>query len=267
MAEPTISVGFAVLITLTSSLIVGLVTKAVNDKNQRLKYVTEERAKWRNAVKKKAAKIYASENDSNIQALIAELQMNLNPYPENEDSTIIHYLKLIEQYPKDKEWKEQFILHISYMLKHDWERSKRETGTWFEKIVLPHKRRRYPIDDRLHIRRLKEMKRKIVRGIPNVSFTPLAEMGLENVKILRVWTILDEKKMFEGDKFDTQTGEKIAIPVNRTLDNPLLQHGVTVFLEDKVHDWNIYGDKFKFYSRIVENSKKVNLLIEYEEIK
>nr|WP_156736385.1 hypothetical protein [Mycobacterium sp. E3298] len=105
---------------------------------------------------------------------------------------------------------------------------------------------------------------KIVRGIPNVSYTLLEDMGLLGIKIKRVWSILDEERMFEGDKFDTQTGEKIENPIKRTIDNPKLQHGITAFLEDKIHDWNIYDVRFKYYTRIAEEGRKMDLLIEHE---
>lgn len=113
----------------------------------------------------------------------------------------------------------------------------------------------------------KKWKRKIVRCIPNVSFKTLSEMGLENCKIERVWTILDEGRMLEGDKFDPYTGEKIESPIKKTLDNATLHHGVTAFVEDKMHDWNVKGDIFKYYTRIAKEGEECDLLVEYTELK
>lgn len=106
-------------------------------------------------------------------------------------------------------------------------------------------------------------KRKIIRGVEVDSFIPMSEIGVDEKSIKRIWTILDEEKMFDPDKINPYTGEKIENPVPRTLENPYLRHGYTVFLEDKVHDWNIYDNKFKYYTRIAGKGKKCDLLIEY----
>lgn len=111
------------------------------------------------------------------------------------------------------------------------------------------------------------MKRMILRGVKNVSSTDVYELlpNFDNIKIKRIWSILNEEKMFAADKFNPQTGEKIEFPIPRTLDNPLLNHGTTAFLEDFIHDWNVRGGKFVFYSRIVKEGDEIDLLVEYEE--
>ncbi|MGG1659434.1 hypothetical protein [Brevibacillus sp. NRS-1366] len=122
---------------LGSAVLGGFVTaiysKINNDKNLSLKYVTEERQKWRYKIKEQAAFIYANplENEEDIREfnlVSAEFRLNLNPLPSDPDHIIIHYVNLIRKYPKDEEWRNKFIVHVAYMLKHDWERSKKEAG-------------------------------------------------------------------------------------------------------------------------------------------
>lgn len=113
----------------------------------------------------------------------------------------------------------------------------------------------------------KTIKRTIARGIPNVSKMPITDVlpDFDNIKINRIWSILNEEALFSPVLFDSQTGEKLEEPIPRTLENPLLQHLRTAFLEDHVHDWSIHNGVFSYYSRIAEKGEKMDLLIEYEE--
>lgn len=100
--------------------------------------------------------------------------------------------------------------------------------------------------------------RIIVRGIINNEIKTLKELGLEGKIIRKVYTILDEEGMYV--KFDPSTGK----PVEKSLDNLVLQHWYTVFIEDKMHDWTVIKDKFKFHAHSSDIGDKVDLLIEYE---
>lgn len=108
------------------------------------------------------------------------------------------------------------------------------------------------------------MERKILRNIENSKTYSLEEVGLININIIRVWTILDEVKLFEGDKFNPYTGEKLEAVIPKDLTNPNLVHGVSVFIEDKIHDWNINQEKFRYYSRVNKKGGTADLLIEFE---
>ncbi len=101
-------------------------------------------------------------------------------------------------------------------------------------------------------------KRKIIRGIINNSYTLLSDIGLEGKDIKMVYTIFDEESIYM--KFDPMTGK----PLNKSLDHLLLNHHQNVFIEDRGHDWNIYGDKFKYYAHSSAMGDKVDILIEYE---
>lgn len=112
-----------------------------------------------------------------------------------------------------------------------------------------------------------EIKRTIARGVLNVSKMPVTELlpNFKDIKIKRIWSILNEEAMFAPSLFNTETGKKLETPIARTLENPNLRHGTTVFLEDQVHDWSIHNNVFSFYSRIADKGEKMDLLIEYEE--
>lgn len=94
----------------------------------------------------------------------------------------------------------------------------------------------------------------------------LSEFGInENTHCInRIWTVYDEDRMWNWCKFDHKTGEKIAPP--ETLEDVQLRHREGVFIEDRVHDWNIRkGNQLDFYSRVVRQGQTVKILIEYEE--
>ena len=66
--------------------------------------------------------------------------------------------------------------------------------------------------------------------------------------------------MWKSCKFNINTGSPV-----KTLEDIYLQHHKGVFLEDKLHDWNIRNNKLDYYSRVVEQGSNVKILIEYEE--
>ncbi|WP_289136334.1 hypothetical protein [uncultured Brevibacillus sp.] len=132
--------GSTALGTVLGSLITAIIAKVNNDKNLSLKYVTEERTKWRLKIKELTSELYSmkivTEEDKNkFDRLSAELKLNLNPYPNDKDKEIAHQLRLIGINPNDKTHRENFLMHVAYMLKHDWQRSKKEAGVHKEPNV------------------------------------------------------------------------------------------------------------------------------------
>jgi len=108
--------------------------------------------------------------------------------------------------------------------------------------------------------------RKILDIIAEYQFDLSDQIDLNKINIIRLWTITNEEQMWQlYPKFNTQTGEKIEYE-ELTLDDLNLQHFEGIFLEDKIHDWNVVGGKLNYYSRIVEQHAKVRILIEYENI-
>lgn len=101
--------------------------------------------------------------------------------------------------------------------------------------------------------------RMIVRGIKNGETRLLKDLGLEGKKIKRVCTILNEEKMFQ--KYNTETG----VPYKVTnLEDLNLQHWITVFYEDFMHDYTVLGEKFRFHAHSSDIGDVVDLLVEVE---
>jgi len=100
-------------------------------------------------------------------------------------------------------------------------------------------------------------KRLILSDMRNVSVRPLAELGLQSVRILRIWSILSM------DGLLTQTDKETGTKSPCSLEDSQLVHGVNVFLEDKTHDWFIRNDNLHFFSRIIGAGEPVELLVEY----
>jgi len=84
-------------------------------------------------------------------------------------------------------------------------------------------------------------------------------IDLNLIKINRVWTVYDEKEMWNSCKFNPHTG----LPVT-SIDDLVLQHRKGVFLEDYIHDWNIRNGKLDYGSRVVEQGEPIKILIDYE---
>ena len=103
--------------------------------------------------------------------------------------------------------------------------------------------------------------RKIITIIAGRGVDISKDIDLTKIKINRIWTVYDEKAMWNSSKFNTQTG----LPV-KTLEDITLQHHKGVFLEDHIHDWNIRNDKLDYFSRVVEIGHEIKILIEYDEI-
>jgi len=88
------------------------------------------------------------------------------------------------------------------------------------------------------------MKRYIIRGFINGDRKSLIDIGLpENCKIHRVWSIFDDKDILTAP----------------------LRHWYNVFLEDVMHDWDVYNGVFSFHGHSGEKGDKHDLLIEIKE--
>lgn len=140
------------LITFLSSgaivaLITAFFTYIQNRKSNSINYITSERKLWRDKIKTLAEDIqkcrYHGENDEDIQIYLVRLQMNINTYgrlAKNDyihDSHIWEIMDKLQTAASEEEFesdKKLLLYYISFMLKEDWERSKREIRGYSYKI-------------------------------------------------------------------------------------------------------------------------------------
>ncbi|MHC0037985.1 hypothetical protein [Pseudoneobacillus sp. C159] len=127
-------VSMEVLLALISSSIMAtfissVITKNVNDRTLRLKYITEERQKWRALMKEKVSLVVSnSYKDKNeLLKLATEIQLSLNPN-DKEDKKIISCLREIMVSSHAEREKEKLVELTQQLLKHDWERAKKEAS-------------------------------------------------------------------------------------------------------------------------------------------
>lgn len=80
--------------------------------------------------------------------------------------------------------------------------------------------------------------------------------------IERCWTIYDEDKMWDVNKYNTFTGKPIEKGID--LNEIVLIHGEGVFAEERVNDWIIVGGLFKYYSRVVSLGSECDIIIEFK---
>lgn len=110
------------------SIITLLFTRYDKDKSIIIQNVTQERQKWREKIRELVVEINENSLDGNWKKVAearAELQVLINPY-DNNDKYIINRLVKLEE-SKDVSELLEINDSISRLLKHDWERIKKET--------------------------------------------------------------------------------------------------------------------------------------------
>ncbi|MFD1171217.1 hypothetical protein [Oceanobacillus picturae] len=129
-------ISMQVLIALISSSVISafitsIFVKLNNDRNLQLKYITEERQKWRNQIKENVSLLVSNsyENDKELKRIVTFLLLSVNPNDE-EDVKIINCLNNILINNNDDNEKNKLIELIQQLLKHDWERAKKESSAF-----------------------------------------------------------------------------------------------------------------------------------------
>ena len=122
---------------LTSSVLAGLIAALValrtSERKIQIVNITQERAKWRKAMRKLADEIVhaVSINDQiALSRLCSKLPLNLNPFHE-EDVQIVKGAKCLIESTDRPAATQEFIERMSLLLKHDWDRAKYEAKPWF----------------------------------------------------------------------------------------------------------------------------------------
>ena len=98
------------------------------------KYITNERAKWRDEIRmltRKALKAILdkkySEGNKEIKCIQNRLRILLNPF-DCQDQAILDCMTNATLGQNSEEQADEFSKRISLLLKHDWERAKDEAG-------------------------------------------------------------------------------------------------------------------------------------------
>tara|TARA_R110000823_G_scaffold47903_16_gene121950 strand:+ start:42438 stop:43061 length:624 start_codon:yes stop_codon:yes gene_type:complete len=113
-----------------ASLITALFAKAQTDKGAIVDNIIKERKAWRDKLRVlvSCTEGFFNKRDSGgLASIEAQLVVLLNPY-DSEDLAIIHALNRIPE-KWEKAHLEEFVDRVAYLLKHDWERVKQESGT------------------------------------------------------------------------------------------------------------------------------------------
>lgn len=99
------------IITLIGILIGHFITKQINDKNNYLKYITEERCKWREDIRQITSRLYKKDvnlkDEDYYRLLKAELEVRLNPNDEEDRGIIDCFDELIGMLKTSKNSKSQ----------------------------------------------------------------------------------------------------------------------------------------------------------------
>lgn len=121
----TVLVSSAVIAALVS----GVVSFLTSERALASKNILEERKNWRDEIRKLAAEVQealisSEANKNKLPELRARLMLHLNPH-DAEDQAIIDLLAAGDSGRSD-----EFSRRAALLLKHDWERAKRETNLW-----------------------------------------------------------------------------------------------------------------------------------------
>lgn len=112
-----------------SAVIAAIVALRSAERRITIENVTQERAKWREKVRSSAAEVSAALFARDAAALVKAklaLSLLLNPLDENDRAII----KVISGDRFGPAQAEEFHIHVSLLLKHDWERAKKEARNW-----------------------------------------------------------------------------------------------------------------------------------------
>lgn len=148
MGEITSGISILLGSAVVSTIITTIFNQYNNRKNNTLKYITEERKKWRDTIRLISEKIQACEfsgqDEKNIEKYLVELELNINSCgwgnkkDIKEDAYIwdeINQVKKVDNEGDFKKHKELLIYYISIMLKEDWDRSKNEVNGYSQAFV------------------------------------------------------------------------------------------------------------------------------------
>ncbi|HIF9116007.1 TPA: hypothetical protein ACX6O9_000584 [Photobacterium damselae] len=130
MSFPYENLGVILGSGLFGSLVTVIFNRYDSDKKIIIENITKERQKWRESIRNLVLEVneYCNNNDfKKINSIQAQFQVLINPY-DNNDKKIIELLGELQKGDNTREVLPIFNDSISKLLKHDWDRVKKEAG-------------------------------------------------------------------------------------------------------------------------------------------
>ncbi|MEY8201286.1 MAG: hypothetical protein RPS47_18770 [Colwellia sp.] len=112
-----------------AAFVTALFSKMVLDKKIRIENITNDRKEWREKIRNltiEVVKAYQEKDKNEMQRLKAEFAIRLNP-DDSDDQYILCSLNSIYRVVWNEYSLERFCKGIACLLKHDWDRSKKES--------------------------------------------------------------------------------------------------------------------------------------------
>lgn len=114
------------------------------NKSSKNKYITGERSEWRKKLKELCSELLDDENKQkrSTNSILADFRTRLNAYGYIERSNIYkdgHIWDLLDKIEADSNpnpnLKKKLVIYITFLMKHDWERSKSEVSIKIPKLI------------------------------------------------------------------------------------------------------------------------------------
>lgn len=113
------------------------------NKSSKNKYITGERSEWRKKLKELCSELLDDKNNQKRvpESILADFRTRLNAYGYIERSNIYKdghiwdLLDKIEAEPENYSLKKKLVIYITFLMKHDWERSKSEVSIKIPKLI------------------------------------------------------------------------------------------------------------------------------------
>ena len=123
-----------------SALVGGFVSLRSSERKIQIENITQERAKWREKIRANAQKVHQVVSNTATQEAkppLAELrlvfELLLNPL-DLEDVAILNCIDGLSGSKVPAKRLPEFSKRVAYLLKHDWERAKREAKPWWWRL-------------------------------------------------------------------------------------------------------------------------------------
>ncbi|AVJ25399.1 MULTISPECIES: hypothetical protein [Pseudomonas] len=120
-----------------AALVGGYVSLVNSERKIQIENVTQERAKWREQIRLNAIKVHKAAIDPDIEvrkSSLTELRMVvellLNPH-DPEDVAILRCIEELADCKEPAKRLPELSRRLAFLLKHDWERAKREAKPWW----------------------------------------------------------------------------------------------------------------------------------------